>query len=474
MLFTQLNFLVFAALFFPLYFLLSGRLRDLFVVIASLFFYAWWDWRFVFLLLATVTIGLWTGERVHAHAGTPRARVILAASIVAQLGLLGFFKYFNFFAQSLSLMLHGLGMRADWVTLNIVLPVGISFYTFHPMSYTIDIYRGKLAPQPSWLKFAEFVTTWPVLVAGPIIRASALLPQLRTKRSFTWDNLVRGLELALIGYFLKVAVADNLALYADRVFTSPQSVNGLTLVIGVVFFAFQIYGDFAGYSLIAIGMGRIMGVDFGRNFNYPYFATSFSDFWLRWHISLSSWLRDYLYISLGGNRVGKLRTYANLMATMLLGGLWHGANWTFVIWGALHGFYLILQRVFEAPLRWIVRTARIPGPLARLLAGSIVFTLVCVAWIFFRARDTRSAVHILTHLFTADYALAGIVSLFQVMKGMILILVLLVGESLAAWPRTAVAIRQSRAIRFSAALMLLWILALAGNFDGQRFIYFAF
>jgi alginate O-acetyltransferase complex protein AlgI len=442
--------------------------------VSSLFFYGWWDWRFVGLLIVTVLIGYWTGQRVHASRGSARARHFLTASIVVQLGLLGFFKYFNFFAASATDLLQALGMQADWVTLKIVLPVGISFYTFHTMSYTIDIYRGKLEPEPSFLKFAEFVTTWPVLVAGPIIRASALLPQLNLERHFTWENFVRGLELVLAGYCLKCGVADNLATYVDQVYGNPDTVNGLTSVIGTLFFAFQIYGDFAGYSLIAIGMGRIMGVDFGRNFERPYFATSFSDFWRRWHISLSSWLRDYLYISLGGNRYGRRRTHFNLMATMLLGGLWHGANWTFVIWGALHGFYQILQRETEPSLSAITQRLRVPAPVSKLIAGLVVFTLVCVAWMFFRAPDVETAVRILGHLFVTDYAIAGVPAMFQVFKGFFLIAVLLAAESVLHSARGHDFVLQHRWVRFTTALLAIWMLALAGNFSGHQFIYFAF
>ncbi len=474
MLFTELPFFAFAALFLPVYFALRGRSRDWFVVLSSLFFYGWWDVRFVGLLLATVAIGFWTGQLVYAHAGTPAAKRLQTASIVLQLTLLGFFKYFNFFAESAAGLLNALGMEADWVTLRIVLPVGISFYTFHTMSYTIDIYRGRLVPEPSLVKFAEFVTTWPVLVAGPIIRASSLLPQLHLERRFEWGNFVRGLELVLAGYFLKCAVADNLSLYVDQVFAGVDAVNGLTSLIGTLFFAFQIYGDFAGYSLIAIGLGRVMGLDFGRNFDHPYFAVSFSDFWRRWHISLSSWLRDYLYISLGGNRQGSMRTSFNLMVTMLLGGLWHGANWTFVVWGGLHGSFQVLQRAVAPTLSTIVTRLRIPPAVSTVAAGLIVFSLVCLAWIFFRAPTVEAAWHMLARLFVADYALAGVPSQFQVSKGLFLIALLMVAEAVLRFPRTRAWVFGHASIRFVSALVLLWLIGLAGNFEGRQFIYFAF
>jgi D-alanyl-lipoteichoic acid acyltransferase DltB (MBOAT superfamily) len=475
MIFTGAPFFAFAALFFPVYFSLSGRPRDYFVVAMSCFFYGWWNYRFLALLLATVCIGFCAGAGIHRAQSRGSKKLILFCSICLQLCILGFFKYLNFFAGSLAFLLSTLGLKNDWATINIVLPVGISFYTFHTMSYTIDIYRGKIAPEPRFIKFAEFVTTWPVLVAGPIIRASRLLPQLNRERRFKWVNLTAGSELIITGFFLKICVADNLSPVASLRFDAPEANNALSLLIGVLFFAFQIYGDFAGYSFIAIGLGRIMGIDFGRNFRRPYFSRNFSVFWERWHISLSSWLRDYLYISLGGNRRGTFRTYLNLMTTMLLGGLWHGANWTFVIWGFLHGSYLVVQRLLAKPLVDLCRRIRMPDRIIAISSGALVFLLVCLAWIFFRSPNVATAILIVCRIFTnGDYSFSGVLNQFLVAKGLGLIGLVATVEALMSLPQTSKLIMQWRLGRAAAAVIMIWLISLMGSFAGEQFIYFTF
>ncbi len=471
MVFTSLTFIVFAALFYPLFFLARGRAQTVITLIGSYIFYGWWDWRFMGLLATSTTVDYLLGRRIARAADSGTRRRWLLVSVAMNLGFLGFFKYFNFFADSFAALMRTAGVQADWVTLHIVLPIGISFYTFQSMSYTIDVYRRKIEPERDFLVFAAFIALFPQLVAGPIVRASLLLPQMHQTKRFRWPNLFLGLEMILMGFFLKLVVADNLAGFVNDTFALPEGRTAMATLLGVVFFAFQIYGDFAGYSLIAIGLARIMGYRFGRNFRRPYFAASFSEFWTRWHISLSSWLRDYLYISLGGNRRGPVKTYRNLMLTMLLGGLWHGANWTFIVWGALHGSYLVLQRLIGR----IRPLARLPRPLGRTVGVLVVFTLTTVAWVFFRAQSFHEAWTVLGRiLFYGDFSFAGVPHKIDAMRNLALI-ALLVAIELAAEQRP---LRRSywasRPLRTAAALALLWMIPIAGSFSGARFIYFQF
>jgi alginate O-acetyltransferase complex protein AlgI len=475
MLFTSLTFIAFALIFYPLFFLARGRLQLLVCLVASYVFYGWWDWRFTGLLATSTTVDYCLGRFISRTADPGRRRTWLAASVAMNLGFLGFFKYFNFFAESFTDLARHLGFAADWATLHIVLPVGISFYTFQSMSYTIDVYRRRIEPERDFLTFACFIALFPQLIAGPIVRASWLLPQLHHTKHFRWGNLFSGLETVIVGFFLKLVVADNLAPVVNDVFRLPEAHNSLSLLLGVVFFAFQIYGDFAGYSLIAIGLARIMGYRFTRNFQRPYFSASFSEFWTRWHISLSSWLRDYLYISLGGNREGRLRTYRNLMITMLLGGLWHGASWTFIIWGGLHGLYLVLQRLVGAALGGIRPSIVALRPIGRILAVLIVFALTTLAWVFFRADSLAQAGTILDRiLLLGDFSLSRVPLKFEAVKGALLVLLLIAIELGAEHPRFSLAYRRLRSMRTAGVLMLAWLIALVGSFSGTRFIYFQF
>ncbi len=475
MVFTSFTFLVFAAIFFPIFFMTRGRLQTLVCVVASYIFYGWWDWRFMALLATSTTVDYTLGRCIAASTDPRRRRLWLTASIVMNLGFLGFFKYFNFFAGSFADMARSFGFAADWATLHIVLPVGISFYTFQSISYTIDIYRRRIAPERDFLVFAAFIALFPQLVAGPIVRASWLLPQMHATKRFRWANLFSGLEMVVLGFFMKLVVADNLAPFVAENFAFPEAHNSASLLLGVIFFAFQIYGDFAGYSLIAIGLARIMGYRFCRNFRRPYLAASFSEFWTRWHISLSSWLRDYLYISLGGNRHGTARTYRNLMLTMLLGGLWHGANWTFIIWGGLHGAYLVLQRVLGVLQRRLPLPPLLPQPAAKALAVLAVFSLTTLAWVFFRAESVGQAWTVIERIvFLGDFRFGQVPLKFEAIKGVLLILLLLAIELLGEPRPLQRSYRALRPLRTAAVLGLLWLIPLAGSFSGAQFIYFQF
>jgi alginate O-acetyltransferase complex protein AlgI len=330
------------------------------------------------VLLTTAYAALW-------QCGEQRRKAFLGLSLVVNLGLLGFFKYFNFFAESAAVALRGLGMEPGWTLLHIILPVGISFYTFQTLSYTVDVYRGRLQPTDDFLTYATYLAFFPQLVAGPIERSTDLLPQLQ--KAAVWDtaNFHRGLRLILVGLFKKVFVADNCALLANHAFASTTSLNAPWALLGVVAFAFQIYGDFSGYSDIARGAARLLGIHLTHNFHFPYFARGPSEFWQRWHITLSSWFRDYVYIPLGGNRHGTFATLRNLVLTMGLAGLWHGAAWTFVIWGLYHGALLVLYRIVP-PLRALSEEEK-PSRARFWLGVAVMGGFTLVGWVIFRSAD---------------------------------------------------------------------------------------
>jgi len=378
MIFTSWSFFwFFLAVVVGLRLLPSRRARQVFILLSSLFFYASWKAPYLLLLAAPSCIDYICALRI-AAADTPRRRrAYLIVSIFSNLALLGYFKYTNFF---LSTTCHIFGCSAS--PLEITLPVGISFFTFKALSYTIDVYRREIPICRDWFQFAMFITYFPELVAGPIVRASVFLPQIHRSLRFSSARLMLGLEMIMLGVAKKLLIADRLAPFCDAIFARPALYSSATNMLAVVAYSLQIYCDFSGYSDIAIGASKIIGFDLPENFNMPYLATSLSDFWKRWHITLSSWLRDYLYIPLGGNRKGQLRTYVNLMLTMLLGGLWHGANWTFVVWGALHGIGLAVTRAIGS------RTSfELPKPVRCLLT----YVFVCLTWIFFRAPNFSTA-----------------------------------------------------------------------------------
>jgi D-alanyl-lipoteichoic acid acyltransferase DltB (MBOAT superfamily) len=402
MIFNSQTFLIFFAVVYLLYLLAYRRTRtqNILLLAASYIFYGYWDWRFLILIListiADFTIGREMGRTADdTPAGLRKRKRLLALSVAINLGILGFFKYFNFFAESLANLTSALGFNVDPVLLEIILPVGISFYTFQTMSYTIDIFRKRLQPTDSLLNFAVFVAFFPQLVAGPIERAVHFLPQIENPRHIRAEQIGNGFFLIVWGYFKKVFVADNAARIANEIFNNYQDFSGLDLIIGVVAFAIQIYGDFSGYSDIARGIARLMGFELIINFKLPYFAISPSDFWRRWHISLSTWLRDYLYIPLGGNRKGTGRTNLNLFITMLLGGLWHGAAWNFVIWGAYHGVILIIYRALGARLAPRKVTAPVMAYAVIAAQMTIMFALTLLGWLIFRSSSVEQITYFL-------------------------------------------------------------------------------
>jgi len=392
MLFTEpLFFLFFPVVLAGAWWLSSDRLRKLWLLAASYLFYAAWDWRFLSLIAASTLVDYWVGralERVEASRGR---RALLVTSLALNLGLLGVFKYYGFFVESARGLLAVLGLSVATRVPEIVLPVGISFYTFQTLSYTIDLYRGRLEPVRSLPDFALFVSFFPQLVAGPIVRASDFLPQLDRRPRWADVAVRRHLALFLIGFVKKACLADNVAPVVDRVFADPSLWTSSAVWTAVLLYAVQIYCDFSGYTDMAIACAGLLGFRLERNFDFPYVARSVTEFWRRWHISLSGWLRDYLYIPLGGSRGVRLATYRNLMVTMLLGGLWHGAAWTFVIWGALHGVALVAHKEWTRRRSAIIGSWTSPAAVGGALSWCLTLFWVCLAWIFFRARSFADA-----------------------------------------------------------------------------------
>jgi alginate O-acetyltransferase complex protein AlgI len=387
MLFNSLTYFFFLILVFALYWGIlrkDFRWQNLMLFIASYCFYGWWDVRFLVLIFISSSVDYFLGKAIFNASTLQKKRILLGLCMLINLGMLAFFKYYNFFTESFSLILTQLGMQSNLKTLNIILPVGISFYSFQSLSYSIDIYRGKIKPTNDFISFMTFVSFFPQLVAGPIERASDLLPQFLKARAFRKEHLISGFRFILYGLFKKMVIADRMAYFVDLVYDSPDSYNGTVLLAATFMFGIQIYCDFSGYSDIAIGSARLLGFDLMQNFRTPYLASSFRDFWRRWHISLSTWFRDYVYIPLGGNQVNQRRWIINILLTFTLSGLWHGASVTFLIWGFLHGLYLVVEQLISKFAAWHKRL--------NWLNLLITYVLVNLTWIFFRANSIEDCV----------------------------------------------------------------------------------
>ena len=465
------------------YFLLPPRFRWAFLLGASYYFYMCWKAEYLVLIVISTLIDYVAGLRMGKTAVRSRRKKYLLLSLVANLGILFTFKYANFFSESLRVALNQFNIFYDMPMFDLLLPVGISFYTFQSMSYTIDVYRGEQQPERHLGKFALYVAFFPQLVAGPIERSLRLLPQFDRVFKFDYERVVSGLRLMLWGFFKKLVIADRLAIYVNEAYNHPAEYQGLTLLLATYFFAIQIYCDFSGYSDIAIGAARVMGYDLMTNFRQPYFSKSISEFWRRWHISLSTWFRDYLYIPLGGNRVGKQRWYFNLFAVFVISGLWHGANWTFVVWGALHGGYLIFAIVTAD---WRQKLAHWSGlakrpALHNLLRTLITFHLVLFAWIFFRANSLSEAFMIIGNMAVLDFSLESLKSLnialgwgeLLVAIGSILFLELAHLLQSRGKVHSWITARPA-ALRWSVYYLLLLAIAFFGVFNHSEFIYFQF
>ena len=407
MLFNSIEFAIFLPIVFLLYWFVAQKnlkFQNALIVVVSYMFYGWWDWRFLSLILFSTIVDYAVGQKLRTVEKEFKRKILLWISIIVNLGFLGFFKYYNFFLENLVDAFSLFGMQINANSLNIILPVGISFYTFQTLSYTIDVYKMKLEPTKDFIAFSAFVCFFPQLVAGPIERATNLLPQFYRKRTFEYHKAVDGMRQILWGLFKKVVIADNCAEFANQIFNNSADMNGSTLVLGAIFFTFQIYGDFSGYSDIAIGTSRLFGFDLKQNFAFPYFSRDIAEFWRRWHISLSTWFRDYLYIPLGGSRVGDKMKIINTFAIFLVSGLWHGANWTFIAWGALNALYfipLLLKNNNRNHLN-VVAEGKILPSLRELIAMLSTFSLTVFAWIFFRAENMKHAFSYIGGIFSSS------------------------------------------------------------------------
>jgi D-alanyl-lipoteichoic acid acyltransferase DltB (MBOAT superfamily) len=403
MLFNTIDFAIFLPIVFTLYWFVSNRnlkLQNLIIVVASYIFYGWWDWRFLSLILFSTMVDYAIGIRLSKQENPKSRKILLWTSIVVNLGLLGFFKYYNFFLENFIQAFSFFGTDIKANSLKIILPVGISFYTFQTLSYSIDVYKRKLEPTRNLIAFSAFVSFFPQLVAGPIERATHLLPQFYKKRHFDYHKATDGMRQILWGLFKKIVIADNCAKYVNLIFNHSDDYSGGVLVLGALLFTFQIYGDFSGYSDIAIGTGRLFGFDLMQNFNFPYFSRDIAEFWRKWHISLSTWFRDYLYIPLGGSRGGTRMKIRNTVAIFIISGFWHGANWTFIIWGALNALYflpLLLTQNNRNNLDIIASGKALPN-IKEFLNMTLTFGLTVFAWIFFRSKNISEAISFIVGL----------------------------------------------------------------------------
>ena len=405
MFFNSIHFTLFLPLVFILYWTLgrsSKKIQNIILISASYYFYSCWDWRFLFLLVFSTFLDYYTAIKIEQSDNVRTRKIWFWLSISINLGFLGVFKYYNFFAVSMTNLLHSIGFEANPLLLKLVLPVGISFYTFHGLSYVIDMYYKRITAERNFVDYSLFVSYFPLLVAGPIERATHLLPQVKEARKFNFEQAKSGIYQILWGFFKKVVIADTCATYANAIFDHHQNMNSLSLILGAFYFAFQIYGDFSGYSDIALGVSKLFGIDLLRNFNYPYFSRDIAEFWRRWHISLSSWFRDYVYIPLGGSQGSKAKQIRNVFIIFLLSGFWHGANWTFIVWGAINALYFLPLLVLNKN-RTHVDTPKMNFSLDSLITlGQIVstFILTCFAWIFFRSSSLTGAFNYIERLFT--------------------------------------------------------------------------
>ena len=482
MLFNSLEFSLFLPLVFAIYWLLnntSRAIQNLFLVGASYFFYGWWDWRFLFLILMSTLVDYFIGQQIEKSTSDKSSKALLITSLVVNLGVLFFFKYFNFFLDSFTQAFTMFGQSFEASRLNIILPVGISFYTFQTLSYTIDVYRKKMKAEKSIINFAAYVSFFPQLVAGPIERATNLIPQFSVKKKFDYDLAKSGMQLMLWGFFKKIVIADNCAVFANMIFNNHADYGWHSLILGALFFTFQIYGDFSGYSDIAIGTARLFGFNLMRNFAFPYFSRDIAEFWRRWHISLSTWFRDYLYIPLGGSRGGTSQKIKNTFIIFIVSGFWHGANWTYLVWGALNAFYflpLLLMNKNRNNIEIVGNGSFFIG-IRDLINILTTFSLTVIAWIFFRAETITQALEIIKGIFSF---VDGKVD-FQFTNKVWLVLGYLSFFLLIEW----VGREKQNPIEFRRkipkAILYIFYLILAivildnfGNSASQEFIYFDF
>lgn len=482
MLFNSIDFAVFLPIVFLLYWFVTHKnlkLQNILVVTASFIFYGWWDWRFLTLILFSIITDYFIGLSLKDLENQAKRKLILWISIIVNLGFLGFFKYYNFFAENFVAAFAFFGHPIKANSLNIILPVGISFYTFQTLSYTIDVYRRKLEPTKDFIAFAAFVSFFPQLVAGPIERATNLLPQFYTKRHFDYTKAVDGMRQILWGLFKKIVIADSCAEYANLIFNNSADYPGSALVLGAIFFSFQIYGDFSGYSDIAIGTARLFGIDLMRNFAYPYFSRDIAEFWRRWHISLSTWFRDYLYIPLGGSHGSNWMKIRNTFIIFIVSGFWHGANWTFVSWGAINAVFflpLLLMKENRTHIDIVAKGKFLPSA-REFFQILMTFSLVSFAWIFFRAESMTHAFSYISEIFSASiFTFPTFEKPYKLLITMLMLLVFIVIEWIGKENQFAIqkiGEKWKPYMRYAMYYaIVLTILLFAG--EKQVFIYFQF
>ena len=482
MFFNSIDFAIFLPIVFLLYWVVFKnqiKHQNILIALASYVFYGWCDWRFLILILFSTIIDFSVGLKLKPIVNQKKRKYWLALSLIVNLGLLGIFKYYNFFVDNFVEAFSFFGYSIQTNSLKIILPVGISFYTFQTLSYSIDVYRRKLEPTKDFISFTAFVSFFPQLVAGPIERATNLLPQFYVKRKFSYDLAINGLRQILWGLFKKIVIADNCATLANEIFNNSVDYSGSTLFLGAIFFAFQIYGDFSGYSDIAIGVSRLFGFNLMQNFAFPYFSRDMAEFWRRWHISLSTWFRDYLYIPLGGSRVSTRKRVINTFIIFLVSGFWHGANWTFIVWGALNALYflpLLLSNKNRKNLGVVANNSNWPS-FKELIAMIITFSLTLLAWVFFRAESLTHAFDYLStilssSLFTVPYFEGMLKSIYIIVLIALFIIIEWKGRKdqyaiekfVSSWPKVK---------RHCFYYVLILILFLFGG-QQQEFIYFQF
>lgn len=485
MLFNSLNFAIFLPIIFVFYWFVTNKslkIQNLLLLVSSYFFYGFWDWRFLFLLVFSTLLDYYTGIKMSDTTSSSKKRFWFWLSVSINLGFLAVFKYYNFFAASFAEAITHFGLKVDPWTLKIILPVGISFYTFHGLSYVIDIYKNRIKAEKNFVEYAVFVSFFPLLVAGPIERATHLLPQIKKKRVFDYSQAVNGLRQILWGLFKKIVIADQCAEYANTIFNSADSFSGSTHVLGALFFTMQIYGDFSGYSDIALGTARLFGIDLLRNFAFPYFSRDIAEFWRRWHISLSTWFRDYLYIPLGGSKSGTWKKIRNTFILFLVSGFWHGANWTFIVWGFLNALYILPSIIFNTNRNHldIVAKGKVIPTAKEVFQMSLTFSLSVFAWIFFRAIDLNHAYSFISKIVSS--------SLFEVpyfpgigtsIPTFIFLLLFLIIEWLGREQQFAIesfGIKWPRIIRWSVYCFFIFAISYFSYSSevNQQFIYFQF
>ena len=478
MLFNSIDFAIFLPIVFVLYwFVFNSRLKiqNFLLVVSSYVFYGWWDWRFLSLIIFSSIVDYFIGIKLSNENNPIKRKLFLWISITVNLGFLGFFKYYNFFIDNFSIAFSFFGSKISPNTLNIILPVGISFYTFQTLSYTIDVYKRKLEPTKDIISFFAFVSFFPQLVAGPIERATNLLPQFYKKRKFIYSQAVDGLRQIVWGFFKKIVIADNCAEYANMIFNDSDSYSGSTLVMGALFFTFQIYGDFSGYSDIAIGTSRLFGLNLRQNFAFPYFSRDIAEFWRRWHISLSTWFRDYLYISLGGSRGNIRMKVRNIFIIFIVSGFWHGANWTFIVWGFLNALYflpLMLTKRNRLNLE-IVALYKILPSIREFFAMGITFCLTVFAWIFFRANSIAHAVTYVKDIFTSSlFKIPEIRPTYLILLIFVFMVIEWMGRNQKYGIETFL-FNKPRSIRWGFYMIIIASVFIFSNRQ-QEFIYFQF